>query len=107
MTAVNGNIPAQRASDIGTGATGCDTDSIANEELIIVLPNIVDIVCEEINKRLNISGTPVDTGGGASSTKYQGSFADGTEIILPGGPFNTACFSDGTNNHFYSVLIAR
>ncbi|MCB9981246.1 MAG: hypothetical protein H6860_02470 [Rhodospirillales bacterium] len=94
-------------ADLGTGATGCDTDSIANEELIAVLPNVVDIVCEEINKRLNISAIPADTGGGASTTKYQGSFSDDTEIILAGGPFNAACFSDGANNHFYSILIAR
>lgn len=92
---------------VGNGVTGCDTDSIDNEELIAVLPNVVTSVCEEINKRLNITDIPLDTGGGMSTTKYQGTFTDGTEIILSGGPFNTACFTDGTNNHFYSVLIAR
>lgn len=95
-------------ADLGTGATGCDSDADAtNEELIMVLNNVNQAVCEEINDSLNITGVPTDTGGGTSTNNYQGSFADDTEIILAGGPFSTACFSDGTNNHFYFVLLAR
>lgn len=94
-------------ADMGTGATGCDADSTSNEELLAVLANVDPTVCEEIDRRLNISSIPVDTGGGASTTKYTGIFADGTEIILPGGPFSSACFSHGGNYHFYSILLAR
>lgn len=95
-------------ADLGTGATGCDADAdISNEELIATLANIDTAVCTEINKRLNISAIPADTGGGVDTTKYQGSFADGTEIILPGGPLSAACFSRAGANHFYFVLIER
>ncbi len=95
-------------ADIGTGPTGCSVDLDAtNEELIAVLPNVVDSVCAELNSRLKITGTPADTGAGASTTKYTGTFANGTEIILAGGPYNSACFSRGTSNYFYVVLIAR
>lgn len=95
-------------ADIGTGPTGCDADTNTHtEELLAVLPGINDTVCTEINDRLNISGIPADTGGGASTTKYTGSFANDTEIILAGGPYNSACFSRGGTNYFYYVLIAR
>jgi len=93
---------------IGSGASGCDSDAdTSNEELLMVLRNVNQSVCEEINGSLDIAGVPTDTGGGASTNQYQGSFADGTEIILAGGPFSAACFTDGTNNHFYFVLLAR
>lgn len=94
-------------ADLGAGATGCDTDSVSNEELLAVLANIDPIVCQDINRRLGITGIPADTGGGASGTKYIGTFADGTEIILAGGPFSTACFSRGGSYYFYTVLLAR
>lgn len=91
---------------VGTGVTGCDSDSAANEELLIVLPNVVDEVCAEINSRLGIGATPTDSGGGHAATRYVGTFADSTEIILTGSP-ETACYNDGSNNHFYYVLLAR
>ena len=95
-------------ADIGSGATGCDSDgSTRTEELIMYLANVDQTLCEEINKRLNISGVPADTGGGLSTTKYTGSFANGTEVILAAGPFASACFSNGGNNFFYHVLLAR
>ncbi len=92
---------------IGAGATGCDADATSNEELIAALPNLLESVCAEINKRLEITGIPADTGGGASTTKYVGTFADETEIILAGGPFNSGCYSRGGNFTFYQVLIER
>ncbi len=92
---------------IGTGASGCDSDAASNEELLMALPNVNDSVCTAINDRLNITGIPADTGGGASTTEFVGTFADDTEIILAGGPFNAACFSRGGNNHFYQILIER
>lgn len=95
-------------ADIGSGATGCDSDgSTRNEELLAVLSNVNEAVCTEINDRLGITDIPADTGGGADTTLYQGNFDDGTEIILAGGPFEAACFSRGGNNFFYQVLIAR
>lgn len=94
-------------ADIGGGATGCDSDDESNEELLAVLSNVVDVVCTELNDRLNITNIPADTGGGASTTKFKGSFVDGTEIILSGGPYNAACFSYGGANYFYYVLLER
>ena len=95
-------------TNLETGASGCDSDTnTRNEELLIALSNVDAVVCSEINDALQISTTPTDSSGGLSSTKFQGSFADDTEITLPGGPFITACFTDGSNNHFYHTLIAR
>ena len=94
-------------ADMGTGATGCDSDAVSNEELIAALDNIDTTVCTEINDRLGITGILADTGGGVDTTKYQGTFADGTEIILTGGPFSAACFSRAGNNYFYFALIER
>ena len=56
---------------------------------------------------MNMGTTPADTGGGASATKFTGTFGDDKEIILAGGPLETACFSRGGNNYFYTVLLAR
>ncbi len=92
--------------DIGTGAAGCDSSG-ADEELLAVLPNMDATVCEELNKKLKITGIPADGGGGHAATPFTGTFADGTEIDLPGGPFSAACFSSGGANHFYAVIMAR
>lgn len=95
-------------ADIGTGTTGCNSDNdTSNEELLMVLTDINETVCTQINKRLNISGIPADSGGGASTTKFTGTFANNTEIILAGGPYPTACYSRAGQNDFYHVLIAR
>lgn len=95
-------------ADLGTGATGCDSDTdTSNEELFILLGDVDDMVCDRINNSLSISSIPTDTGGGLSSTKFIGDFADGTEIILSGGPYSSACFSDGSDNYFYTVILAR
>lgn len=93
--------------DLGNGGSGCDSDSTSNEELIAALPGLFESVCEEINDRLGISGIPADTGGGISTTQFTGTFADDTEIILAGGPFPSACFSNGGTYIFYHVLLER
>jgi hypothetical protein len=94
--------------DLGTGAAGCGSDgNIRNQDLLAVLPNVVEGVCEALNDRLNITGIPADSGGGASITKFTGDFAEDTELILLGGPFTSACFSRGGGFYFYSVLLAR
>ncbi len=92
---------------VGNGSAGCGSDGLANEELLAVLPNVVSNLCTEINKRLGITGIPADSGGGPSSAQFTGDFADGTEIVLAGGPYNSACFSFGGANYFYTVLLAR
>ena len=94
-------------ADIGNGATGCDSDVTSNEELIIVLPAVSDTVCQKINDKLEISNIPADGGGGYSTTKFTGSYADDTEIIPAGSSFTSACVSYSGNNYFYSVLIER
>jgi len=94
-------------TDSGTGGTGCDSDGSTTEELLAVLPNLTDTVCEELNKQLKITGILANTGSGISVTQFAGSFADGKEITLAGGPLSSACFSYGGNNFFYTVLIAR
>lgn len=94
--------------DLGTGAAGCSSDgNTRNEELLAVLSNIDATACTAINERLNITGIPADTGGGASLTKFAGDFTDDAEMILPGGPFGSACFSFGGQNFFYVTLLVR
>ena len=43
-------------ADVGTGATGCDSDTVSNEELIVVLPNVSTSVCEKINDKQPFNG---------------------------------------------------
>lgn len=94
--------------DIGTGATGCNSDGLSNEELILVLRNLDQDVCEAINTKLNITGIPADSGGGFSATAFTGTFSDNTELIIAGGPFKSACYDAGSSTyHFYSVLMER
>lgn len=90
--------------DIGTGGTGCESDGDDNEELLAVLPNIKQTVCEEINKRLGISVMP--SGGGVSAAKYTGVFDDDASPTDADG-LNAACFTSGGNFTFYYVLLAR
>lgn len=95
-------------ADIGTGATGCDSDTFSNEELLLVLRNMDIDVCTAINSKLNISGIPADSGGGFSATEFTGTFSDNTELIIAGGPFKSACYDAGGGTyHFYSVLMER
>jgi hypothetical protein len=94
-------------ADVGNGATGCDGDSTNNEELIVVLPNVANTVCQKINAKLGLSETIADSGGGYASTKYTGSFADDTEIIPAGGSYENACVTYSGARYFYAVLIAR
>lgn len=91
--------------DIGSGTTGCGADGIGNEELLAVLPNIKQAVCERINSKLGVSGIPASAAT-YSATKYQGNFQDDTELTNVSG-LSSACFSHGGNYNFYSVLIER
>src|SRR5262249_43612067 len=89
---------------IGQGETGCSTDGQNDEELLAVLPNLNVNVCNEINKRLNISPTP--SGGSLSTSKFTGTFTKGD---MPSGVdgLNGACITYGGNYYFYYVLLAR
>ncbi|MCF8495547.1 MAG: hypothetical protein K9G62_02640 [Alphaproteobacteria bacterium] len=91
---------------VGTGAAGCSTDSISNEELLAILFNLKQNVCEKINDKLGISGIPTDSGDGFSSAQFTGAFEDDT-IVNPGSVYESACISQGGNYYFYHVLIAR
>jgi len=90
--------------NVGTGAAGCDSDGVNNEELLAVLPNVRQNICDEINKRLNIAATP--SGGSISNAKFTGSFNDGASPNGVDG-LDAACVSIGGNNYFYYVLLAR
>lgn len=92
-----------------TGSTcigDCDGTSTADEELLLVLPNLADNVCQFLNRKLDIDGIPTATGT-YSATAFTGSFTNGTEIAIVDGPYNAVCYTDGTNNHFYYTLINR
>ncbi|MCD8566658.1 MAG: hypothetical protein LRY36_01845 [Alphaproteobacteria bacterium] len=94
---------------LGTDIAGCSDagDTTSNEDLIVMLANVDTALCAEIDNQLNITGgIPADTGTGVSTTQFTGTFANGKEIVLT-SPRRTACFSNGGNNYFYSVLIQR
>lgn len=94
--------------DIGNGDATCETDSASNEELLIVLRNVDQDVCAALNQKLNITGIPTISAGSFSATAFTGSFADGTELNVTGGPFKSACYDAGSSTyHFYSVLMER
>jgi hypothetical protein len=96
-------------SGLGQGGAGCESDGLANEELVAVLPNMKKEVCEEINARLGISGIPVNAGSGYATTLFVGTFGDGA---MPDGMDgrSAGCFEGGAGQpgyHFYSALIVR
>ncbi|MGB4057872.1 MAG: hypothetical protein WBK77_07290, partial [Alphaproteobacteria bacterium] len=91
---------------LGTGGAGCGLDSVSNEELIAVLPNIKASVCQTIDKKLGIAAIPANSGGAYSATKFTGAFTDGSEITLPTA-YNAACYSQGGAYHFYYALLSR
>jgi hypothetical protein len=92
--------------DLGTGGATCNTSG-NDEELLIVLPNVDTVVCDAINERLGIGVTPTDSGGNYDTTPFTGTFGNGTKIVLAGGPYAAACYTDGTNNDVSYVLLER
>jgi hypothetical protein len=94
----------------GLGAAGDRTDS----ELLIILPNVLQSVCEKINEYLGIAGVPQEDGN-SSLTKFTGTFSNTPETIAENGGgtslerVKTGCYEnigDGTYR-FYHVLIQR
>lgn len=106
--------------DVGsdTGA-GCNSDSISNEEVIVILPWIKKVLCEKINQELGITNKgdpiPVETTLNAwngDNRKFDGNTGDGERMDQGGRRYG--CFEgNGTNTppagtyHFFQVLWAR
>jgi len=94
-------------TDLGTGDGTCESDgATSTEELLLILPNVVDTVCTAITEKLD-QGSTLANASAPTLTKFTGSFADGSEINLTDGPFDGGCLSNGGNNYFYKVLLAR
>lgn len=93
-------------ANVGTGGSGCSSDNLQNEELLLILPNIDANVCMEINKVPGISIIPTDSGPGYSTAKFKGTFDDGAEIVI-GSPHKTVCYQRSGNYYFYHVLMVR
>ena len=90
--------------NVGTGGAGCNSDGVNNEELLAVLPNVRQNICDEINKRLNIAAMP--SGGTLSTSKFVGVFGDDSSPNGVDG-LDSACITYGGNYYFYYVLLAR
>lgn len=114
--------PPAKANDgsdwVFTGANYVDGlgsgTGTADAELLIMLPNLLQSVCAQVNEYLGIAGIPEEDGG-SSLTKYTGSFAAAPDNIAENGGGTalerkrTGCFrysGDGTYR-FYHVLIQR
>jgi hypothetical protein len=83
-------------------------------ELLLILPNVTETVCTEINRSLDIPAIPADTGDADYAGAYfQGSYTAGDSINdtnLNGK--SSGCFEGGGTPaagtyHFYHTLIAR
>ena len=99
---------ASCVTDLNNGTSGCDTDgNIRNEELLIVLPNVDQAVCEALNEKLNIAGIPANSSEVHSTIPYRGVFTNNAEITVAGGPYSAVCYSISGANHFYYALMAR
>ena len=96
-----------------------DVNSNANGELIMLLPNTLEEICREINRRINISDIPQDQTPAFSSLgsiKFTGGFSAILDTLSDAGSAldgnKTGCFEGGGvpatgTYHFYHVLIAR
>lgn len=107
---------------VGTGDSGCGSDSTNNEDLVLVLPWIKRPLCLQINKLSGVNnpgGSPPQIAGDAFVAGYlpfTGSFSsEGGEISDAGGALSGkrgGCF-EGNNippagsYHYYYVLIDR
>ncbi len=109
------------ANNVGTaaGPIGSTADGGGND-IIMLLPNVDDGVCIQINRDLGVgvSGTlPIDTNG-ISTAAFTGAFASGSISILDGDPTPfeldseaAGCFIDAAPDpdvtYFYQVVLAR
>ncbi len=104
------------ADNIGTGArAACATDTLANEDLVLIVPFVNQETCIAINRVLGNSGAMMeDTGGGFDNTKFTGSFADGQALgnagftTYPAGCYKSAAgATPDAGYHFYYTLVAQ
>lgn len=103
--------------DVGSGSSGCDSDSTDNEDLVVILPYIRQDICETLNKRLNLGASALSTTGDAwpsSGDKFTGSYSDDTAMTLGTTGLISGCFEGDSGQtptsgtyHFYQVLLAR
>jgi hypothetical protein len=97
-----------------TGAnkvTGVGDD--ANNELLMILPDIGKDLCKEIDAEIGVSTIPAEAGAVDMATKFQGSYAAGGAIDAPAGK-KTGCFEGNSSGagvtgkyYLYHTLIAR
>lgn len=102
---------------VGSIDSICNTDSIDNEDLILVIPYIKQQVCEQINKAMNTNTIPKDNSSAWNLTepKFVGNYIEERRLGNGGDDFDnqySLCFEGGTNPasntyHFYHVLHAR
>lgn len=100
----------------GLGAAGDITDS----ELLLILPDVRRVICQELNQRLGITtagAAPPQENGDSDTTLFTGSFSASPELIEESGGsaldgHTSGCF-EGDNSpasgtyHFYHVLLQR
>ncbi len=105
-----GNICVDK---IGTGvADGCASDSVENEELLVIVPWVKQNVCEIINGIMKNPNMPEDEGSSFDGTKFTGTLEDGFALNNSKGTmYNIGCFSSssipGEGYHFYYTLIEK
>ncbi|MBX2834717.1 MAG: hypothetical protein KTR28_07070 [Micavibrio sp.] len=81
-------------------------------DLLMILPNVNDAVCSQINQKLGRAQSITGSGTtSVSSAKFTGTYTSGPHIgndpPFEMNGFMSACFTLGGVNYFYSVLIAR
>lgn len=89
-----------------------DIGSDANADLVILLPGLSLDVCRKINDRLGVTnpgGNPPTDGNGINTDLFDGTFANSAIIGASADLSRThaACFSNGGDYTFYSVLYER
>lgn len=96
----------------GTHLPGAGTD---RADLIAVLPNINEPLCQMINKQIGYTGQPLDTGAclheGPAERFDSGNFSSTANTVdvssFSSTPAFQGCVLCGSNYHFYHVLMAR
>ncbi|MCK5519170.1 MAG: hypothetical protein KAI61_07130 [Alphaproteobacteria bacterium] len=94
---------------VGTGPYAtCESDSLKNEELLLILPSVNAEVCVALNRLLSNSATiPQEATGGYNSTKFTGTYADGFALGsgAPAKCFQSTGGSPGSGYHFHYTLL--
>ncbi len=112
-------------ANVGSGDESCDVAGTSDEELVIFLPYINKIICEEINKKLGFNlpdGIALQEGTSAwdntaATAKFTGTYVNGNEIGDGATEYRnvrSGCFEGSAGGtppagtyHFYKVLLAR